>query len=45
MLKFDDEMVRAYFADQQGRANFDALLELMTSDPSVAIEVVGENAI
>ena len=45
MLKFDEDMTRVFFADQLGRGSFDALLELMISDPSVAIEFIGENTI
>jgi nucleoside diphosphate kinase len=45
MLKFDDDMVRAFFDPRGQKKDFLELSSLMTSDNSLAIEVTGENAI
>lgn len=45
MLRFDDEMVRAFFDPRGLRADYEALSQLMTSDNCLAIEATGENAI
>ena len=45
MLKFDDEMTRNFFAEPRHRLEIDQLVTAMTVDNSLAVEVMGENAI